>query len=361
MEILNLKDRDWLPFPLNSVFVIKAGKRLTKADMSRGKRPFIGATDSNNGITNFVSNTNTSLDKDVLGVNYNGSVVETFYHPYECVFSDDVKRLRIKDAPISSRFVYLFLKTAIVQQKEKYAYGYKFNEQRMNKQSILLPVVDAGASEPVPDWRFMNDYIAEREQSFVARYSDHIGSLLKAEDASSQAHKQKEWREFSLSCVFDIASTSSSIDKINLIKDKGDYPYITRTERNNGVDSFVCEQANYARDKGNCITVGLDTQTAFYQPNEFYTGQNIQVLRNEHLNTYTANFILPLLRNLLTIFNWGSSGATLTRLRRSKIMLPVDDNKQPDWDYMEKYAKMVAKHRIHDYLGYKKKVQSLSR
>ena len=31
-------------------------------------------------------------------------------------------------------------------------------------------------------------------------------------------------------------------------------------------------------DTGNCITVGLDTQTAFYQENSLYTGQNIQVL-----------------------------------------------------------------------------------
>ena len=34
-----------------------------------------------NGITNFVSNSNDSLDSNVLGVNYNGSIVENFYHP----------------------------------------------------------------------------------------------------------------------------------------------------------------------------------------------------------------------------------------------------------------------------------------
>ena len=43
--------------------------------MQDGNIPFIGATDSNNDITNFVSNTNVSHDKNVLGVNYNGSVV----------------------------------------------------------------------------------------------------------------------------------------------------------------------------------------------------------------------------------------------------------------------------------------------
>ncbi len=54
--------------------------------MKKGNKPFIGATDSNNGITAFVSNTNTSEDSNILGVNYNGSVVDNFYHPYKAIF-----------------------------------------------------------------------------------------------------------------------------------------------------------------------------------------------------------------------------------------------------------------------------------
>jgi len=150
--------------------------------------------------------------------------------------------------------------------------------------------------------------------------------------------KDREWGEFSLSSVFSIQSTSSSIDKINLVIGNGDYPYITRTDRNNGVDSLVCEQKAYITDAGNCLTIGLDTQTAFYQPAKFYTGQNIQILRNDKLNDINAKFVLPLLKNLLTIFNWGSSGATLTRLRRSKILLPIDCDNNPDWQFMEDYV-----------------------
>ena len=37
------------------------------------------------------------IDKNVLGVNYNGSVVENFYQPYECIFSEDVKRISFKE------------------------------------------------------------------------------------------------------------------------------------------------------------------------------------------------------------------------------------------------------------------------
>ena len=153
-NVLPLNEKEWKPFMLSDIFDIRAGKRLTRADMKTGVRPFIGATDTNNGITGFVSNSNNSLDNNVLGVNYNGSVVETFYHPYECIFSDDVKRFCLK-AATPNKYLYLFLKTTIMQQKVKYAYGYKFNEQRMKKQLLLLPV-KYGANEP--DWAYMEQY-----------------------------------------------------------------------------------------------------------------------------------------------------------------------------------------------------------
>ena len=148
----------WKSFVLSDVFTISSGKRLTKADMKVGKRPFIGATDSNNGITAWVDNTNESLDKLVLGVNYNGSVVETFFHPYECIFSDDVKRLHLKNG-ITSYHVMLFLKTMIIQQKVKFEYGYKFNEKRMQRQKILLPVTEDNS----PNWQFMEEYMRKKE------------------------------------------------------------------------------------------------------------------------------------------------------------------------------------------------------
>ena len=50
-------------------------------------------------------------------------------------------------------------------------------------------------------------------------------------------------------------------------------------------------------------------------------------------------FIAPLLKIQMQKFNWGSNGATLSRLKALKIMLPVDENGDPDWEYMEKYMR----------------------
>lgn len=156
----------WKPFPLCDIFEISPGVRLTKADMKPGAIPFAGASDTNNGITAFVANRNESLDRNVLGVNYNGSVGETFYHPYETVFSDDVKRLRLKDRP-GNRYVYLFLKVAILRQKAKYEYGYKFNEEHMRRQSLLLPAKADGQ----PDYAHMEAVMRRKEAEQLARYA----------------------------------------------------------------------------------------------------------------------------------------------------------------------------------------------
>ena len=64
--------------------------------------------------------------KDNVIVNYNGSVVENFYHPYSALFSDDVKRLHLKNVE-GNKYIYLFIKQCILKQKPKFEYGYKFN------------------------------------------------------------------------------------------------------------------------------------------------------------------------------------------------------------------------------------------
>lgn len=164
-NVVSLEQKTWSEFTIGEIFRIKPGKRLTKADMQNGKYPFVGASDSNNGITAFVSNENPSMDSNVLGVNYNGSVVENFYHPYNALFSDDVKRFSLKNFE-GNKHVYLFLKMTILKQKIKYQYGYKFNEKRMLRQKIMLPIDLNG----LPDFLYMTNYMKKIEYKILQNY-----------------------------------------------------------------------------------------------------------------------------------------------------------------------------------------------
>ncbi len=146
-----IDSHEWAPFQIDTIFNILPGKRLVAADSNPGDRPFIGALDNSNGVARFVSDKNGSLDKNVLGVNYNGNgMVIGFYHPYECIFSDDVKRFHLKHYE-DNQFVLLFLKACILLQKKKFGYLYKFNAERMAHTSIMLPVSENG----MPDYAFM--------------------------------------------------------------------------------------------------------------------------------------------------------------------------------------------------------------
>ena len=155
----------WRAFYIRDIFTISPGKRLRKEDMTPGNIPFVGASDSNNGVTAFISGTNASEDSNVLGVNYNGSVCESFYHPYTALFSDDVKRFHLKKHD-GNKHIYLFVKAAIRQQKVKYNYGYKFNDARMQEQRIMLPVDSSGN----PDWQLMTDYMKALESRLFLRW-----------------------------------------------------------------------------------------------------------------------------------------------------------------------------------------------
>ena len=155
---------------------------------------------------------------------------------------------------------------------------------------------------------------------------------------------EKEWRTFpafSDDGLFHIATTSSSIDAVRL-KDGDDktVPYVTRSDMSNGVARFVsAENYDFGSDDGGCITVGLDTQTALYQPHKFVTGQNVHVVTGEQLSEEVAFFLVTILREQMQAkFNWGGNGATLGRMKRLLVMLPVDNNGKPDYGYMAQYA-----------------------
>lgn len=142
----------WKTFQLSALFELKKGKRLTKAKMSQGNVPFVGAIDGNNGISGFVGQ-NPIHDANTITVNYNGSVAETFYQPEAFWASDDVNVLypKFKLTPE----IAMFLITIIRQEKYRFNFGRKWHLERMAQSEIRLPVAPSGE----PDWMFMATYI----------------------------------------------------------------------------------------------------------------------------------------------------------------------------------------------------------
>lgn len=174
-EIPALDEKEWCEFSLDDIFTVSAGKRLETRNKVPGTRPFIGATDNNNGVTGFVGNDNSSRDGNVLGVNYNGAPCIAFYHPYECIFTDDVKRLHLRHYS-DNKFVLLFFVSVFAKQRSKYSYGYKFKEQRMLRQKLMLPITDSGE----PDYEYMEQYA---KNMMFRKYQQYLTFLQQCSNA----------------------------------------------------------------------------------------------------------------------------------------------------------------------------------
>lgn len=343
-----LSDKKWGEFFLEDIGEIKSGKDITKVNMIKGDTPYVSSSAQNNGVSAYVGNTNNTLESDCISINRNGSVGYAFYHPYNALFSNDCRKFKIG----KNKYISLFISNQIKAQKEKYNYGYKMGTGRIKRQKIMLPITEEGE----PDYVFMTEYMKNMEIELINKYKLHIKKTKDNNINKSNEKNKINWESFILSDIFDINSTNSGIDK-NKIKDKhieGDNPYITRSDKNNGIDDFIIEQ-DYDLNEGNVITIGLDTQTVFYQPHSFYTGQNIQVLSNNHLNKYNGLYLVNLLKIVLDKFNWGSNGATLTRLNNSRILLPVNNEGIPDYEYMEEYVRSIEFELINKYLDYLEK------
>lgn len=157
----------WPIFTLESLFTVKKGKRVTKADRAPGETRFIGASEKNNGITDMCS-LESMFEAHCLTVPYNGnSVGIAFYQDRPFFASDDVQVLIPKDDV--SRWALLFIAAMIRFERSRFSYGYKWHMARMKKTAIRLPANDAGD----PDWEYMDSVM--RGLPFSAAVASRIG------------------------------------------------------------------------------------------------------------------------------------------------------------------------------------------
>lgn len=176
---LKLKVDTWKDFALGRLFDIRKGKRLTADDQEDGENNYIGAIDSNNGVSNHIAQ-KPIHDGNTISVSYNGSVGEAFYQKEPYWATDDVNAFY----PMFDGFneyIGLFIATVIRQEKYRFSYGRKWTLESMKISEVKLPIRYNDDGKPfidsshqysdegyVPDFEWMENYIRQMP------YSDRI-------------------------------------------------------------------------------------------------------------------------------------------------------------------------------------------
>lgn len=153
VALIDVSGPGWRDFPLDELFEIKKGRRVTKADRSPGITRFVGASERNNGITD-LADLSPIFKSGSLTVVYNGnSVGNAFFQDQDYFACDDVNVLVPKIS--MSRWVQLFIAAIIKHGRTRFTYGYKWTLARMKVTTVRLPV----ASDGKPDLVYMESFM----------------------------------------------------------------------------------------------------------------------------------------------------------------------------------------------------------
>ena len=145
----------------------------------------------------------------------------------------------------------------------------------------------------------------------------------------------RNWEAFFIEDVAEIISGRDIYEKERL---DGLVPYITATANNNGIGYFVANN-NETLESG-CLSVNRNGSVGycFYHPYKALFGNDTRKLRPKKNNRYIALFISMCITKQREKYGYGYKMGT-GRLKRQRILLPVDTNNNPEWAFMEAYMK----------------------
>jgi hypothetical protein len=216
----------------------------------------------------------------------------------------------------------LFLTTIIRANKYRFGYGRKWTLEKMRETNLALPAADG-----LPDWNFMEQYIYS--QMNKTRTITQIQRRDLPIDTT-------QWQRFKLADLF-LPERGKRLTKENRID--GNTPLATAGFANEGIAcSIANDEMQIYRD-----TLTIDMfGNCFYRGYEFACDDNILVLNPLFDGANQFNMLF-----LATVINADKYRYAYGRQYRQKdfrehvVQLPVDENGQPDWKFMEHYVQLL--------------------
>lgn len=344
-----LQECSWKEFAISDVFDV-SGTITTHPSklVAKGNTPRVTCAATNNGLDDFYTNEPTekggviTIDSATIGF--------VGYHPYDFIATDHVEKLTLKDGQKLPYLAGLFVKKAIENAVgTKYSYGYKFAQQRIKRQTILLPTTPDGT----PDWQFMEDYMREVEKKLLSQALPILQERISNYKNISGGVKidKQSWKEFAIKDVFATIQRGKRLKTDDHIA--GDMPYVSSSAVDNGVDNFISNTEN-VRMFGDCLTLANSGSVGatFYHPYTFVASDHVTKLQSSTINKYAYLFIATIVARLGEKYGFNRE-INDRRISRETILLPATPAGTPDYDFMETYMREVEYRQLLNYVATK--------
>lgn len=357
-----LNDVEWREFKISSLFHIRDGYYNKKPTEEGGEIPFLSATKYNNGISAFYSEkTLCTYDKmgnisskdiekrifdgNCLAITNNGSVGNVYYQKTKFTCSHDVTLIYLKDYKLNG-YLAKFLIPLLVNSGKSFEYAKKWRPKRMRHSKLMIPIDENNQ----PNWYFMEEYIKERENKQRQKLEEYYKQRLIDLAIYSEILTDVEWGEFFFEDIFEDIQRGKRLTRADQIE--GKTPYISSTALNNGVDNFIGNKDG-VRKSGNNITLANSGSVGacFYQNYEYIASDHVTSLTLKNGDKQAYIFISSIIRRLEEKYSFNREINDM-RIKREKLILPIDKNGKPNWDYMEIFIKNIEQKHIKNILKY---------
>lgn len=371
---MRLNEREWKDFSVPYIFQkIQRGKRLKNADHVPGIIPYVSSTANNNGVDDYIEAIDgTRVFENCISLANSGSVGTAFYEPFAFVASDHVTSLKREN---TSQYVYLFLTAVLEQQGSNFNFNREINDLRIRKMRVMLPVDD----NDEPDYQFMEDYMKELMTAKRKQYQKYVEQRLVEfgiDDMKIPMRggynldlESREWKKFNINDIFVVGH--GFYNKKPPMSENGDFPFIGASGENNGVTGFTTKKdvennsklgygTNEPLDKkifskGHLCVVnnGSAIGYTYYQPDNFTCTHDVNPLwlRSCKMNKYLGLFLSQMIKNQGICFAYARKWRP-SRMVHSCVMLPVNDNNEPDYEFMEECGRQMMAKKYIQYLKY---------
>ncbi|WP_314350805.1 restriction endonuclease subunit S [Campylobacter showae] len=200
----------------------------------------------------------------------------------------------------------------------------------------------------------VSDYLSWEVSQILKKDSPSRSSIVSQRIADLEREFKVSggrFEEFRIGDIFDIQTPKRKFDA-NKIQFGGQYPYVARGDKNNGIRGYINENTQYLNDE-NTISFGQDTATMFFQKDKYFTGDKIKIFKpiNFDLNIRLANYIIASMRRGFSNFAWGSSSFNVEILKDVKILLPALGG-NINFSFMEKFIEELECERVEELDAY---------
>lgn len=159
---------------------------------------------------------------------------------------------------------------------------------------------------------------------------------------------EKEWKEFWLE---DLVNIKSGKDIYKRERIDGSIPYITSTAQNNGIGYFVENKNKTLEEKAISVNRNGSVGYAFYHDYEALYGNDTRKLISKYRDKYISLFLTNVITKQKEKYGYGYKMGT-GRLKRQKILLPINKLGDIDYDYIKKYMQIKEMKYSYEIIEY---------